>query len=54
MRIESGDDGQLGGVVTSVRTGEHASFARLDEMVRIIERWSGAEGPSPNTKEATP
>ncbi len=54
VRLESGRPGTSEGTVTSVATGERASFASLPEMARIIERWSTADVSPQNTEEADP
>lgn len=46
IRVETADDGHRDGTVTSVQTGEHASFDGFAELASILERWVRPDGAS--------
>lgn len=53
IRLERSEQGQSEGTVTSVATGDRASFIGLPEMLVILERWSESSGASTD-QEAQP
>lgn len=52
IRLVAAEGGDRAGTVTSVQTGEHASFTGFAELASIIERWVGSAG-APGQEETT-
>lgn len=54
IRVDSGDERRprLTGVIEWMTTGEKRRFTNRDELLRLLEDWSGvpAEGPSSVTR----